>query len=293
MAGKNCFPQDFNMAQALQTDEKPYSLSVILIAKNEADRIETCLDSVYLIADEIIVLDSGSTDQTIDIARRYTDRLYETDWPGYGPQKQRALEKAGCEWVLSIDADEALTPELRREIDETLRGNPDAVGYKLPWGVTIYGRTLNFGRSARAPLRLFKRSGAAFSDAMVHEKVLSPPGKIRKLKGRLLHYTHRDFGHALYKNADYAWLGAQLRYRKGKRGGGLIGAALRGILEFLQVYILRGGFLDGSAGFLMAVMYSQVTFNKYAGLWALKRQEKSGGKKAAEKAPEQTKPAGQ
>ena len=258
-------------------------LSVIVITRDEADRIERCLDSVLPVADEIIVLDSGSTDQTVEIAGRYTDRVYETDWPGYGPQKQRALDQARCEWVLSIDADEALSPELRTEIVETLRSNPDAVGYKLPWGVTIYGKTLKFGRSARAPLRLFMRKGAAFSDAMVHEKVLPPAGKIRKLKGRLLHYTHRDFGHALYKNAEYAWLGAQLRYREGKKGGGLIGATFRGLLEFFKVYIFRGGFLDGPAGFLMAVIYSQVTFNKYAGLWALKREEKNREKRMQKK----------
>lgn len=271
-------------------DMKPYTLSVILIVKDEEDRIATCLQSVLPIADEIIVLDSGSTDQTRAIARRFTEKVFETDWPGYGVQKQRALEQASGEWVLSIDADEALSPELRTEIDATLRRSPDAVGYKLRWAVTIYGQTLKFGRSARSPLRLFQRQGAAFSEALVHEKVLPPPGKIHKLKGRLLHYTHRDFGHALYKNADYAWLGAQRKYRNNEKGAGLIGATLRGILEFMQVYIVRGGFLDGSAGFLMAVMYSQVTFNKYAGVWALNREEKDKGNKAVPQETGEQKP---
>lgn len=254
---------------------KPYSLSVIVITMNEEDRIEGCLRSVESIADEIIVLDSGSTDRTIEIARQFTDRVYETDWPGYGPQKQRALEKASCEWVLSIDADEALTPALREEIDRVLACRPDEVGFKLPWAPVIFGKTLGYGRSARAPLRLFKRAGARFTDAMVHEKVLLPRGKIRKLAGRLLHFTHRDFRHALHKNAEYAWLGAMQRYHSRKIGMGLPGAAIRAMLEFFQIYILRGGFLDGSVGFLMAVLYSQVTFNKYAGLWALYRLEKS------------------
>ncbi|MDZ7758966.1 MAG: glycosyltransferase family 2 protein [Desulfovermiculus sp.] len=274
-------------------NKNTYSLSVIVIVKDEADRIATCLDSVYPIAQEIIVLDSGSTDQSVSIARCYTDKVYETDWPGYGIQKQRALEKARGEWVLSIDADEALSTELRAEIDATLRSNPDAVGYKLRWGVTLYGQTLKFGRSARAPLRLFQRKGASFSDAVVHEKVVPPPGKIRKLKGHLLHYTHRDFGHALYKNANYAWLGAQQKYRQNQNGAGLIGATLRGILEFVQVYIIRGGFLDGSTGFLMAVMYSQVTFNKYAGLWALKREKMNRDDNTAPNGPDIEKPPGQ
>jgi glycosyltransferase involved in cell wall biosynthesis len=253
---------------------KPYSLSVIIIAMNEEDRIETCLKSVAPIADEIIVLDSGSTDRTRDIAGNYTDRVYETDWPGYGPQKQRALEKASCEWVLSIDADEALTPALRDEIDQVLSARPIEVGFKLPWAPVILGKTLGYGRSARAPLRLFKRADSRFTAARVHEKVLLPRGKTRKLKGRLLHFTHRDFRHALYKNAEYAWLGAVQRHETGKRGMGLFGATIRAVLEFFQIYIIRGGFLDGSVGFLMAVLYSQVTFNKYAGLWVLYRQDK-------------------
>ena len=250
------------------------SLSVIIIAKNEEDRIEICLQSVLPVADEIILLDSGSSDRTIEISRKYTDKVYETDWPGYGPQKQRALKKAAGDWVLSIDADEALSPELANEIATLLKSNPVEIGFRLPWAVTIFGQTLNHGRSARAPLRLFRRKGAIFSDDMVHEKVLLPPGKTRKLKGRLLHYTHRDFGHALYKNAHYAWLGSQRRYKSKKKGGGLFGAILRGILVFIQVYIIRAGFLDGKVGFLMAVIYSQVAFNKYAGLWSLYRSDK-------------------
>ncbi len=258
-------------------DTKPCRLSVILIAKNEADRIGTCLDSVYPIADEIIVLDSGSTDETVAIAKQYTGLVYETDWPGYGPQKQRALEKARCDWVLSIDADEALTPALRREIEAVLQNGTDAAGFKLPWAVHTFGVTLNHGRSARAPLRFFRRRGARFSDDLVHEKVILPEGKVRRMRGRLMHYTHRDFGHALYKNADYAWLGAKRRYARRKKGAGLLGATVRGILEFFQVYVLRLGFLDGRSGFLMAVLYSQVTFNKYAGLWALYREENTSG----------------
>jgi len=249
-------------------------LSVIIITKNEEDRIETCLQSVLPVADEIIVLDSGSKDRTVEISKKYTDHVYETDWPGYGPQKQRALEKATGEWVLSIDADEALSHELAQEILTRLKGIPPEVGFKLPWAVTIFGKTLHYGRSARAPLRLFRRRGARFSLAKVHEKILLPKGKVKKLKGRLFHYTHRNFEHALFKNAEYAWLGAKERYAASKKGWGLAGATFRALWVFIQVYIIRGGFLDGSVGFLMAAIYSQVTFNKYAGLWSLYRQKK-------------------
>lgn len=254
------------------------SLSVIVIARNEEDRIGRCLRSVVPIAREIIVLDSGSTDRTVEIARQFTSRVYETDWPGYGPQKQRALEKAACAWVLSIDADEEVSPELAAEIREVLAAGPSEVGFRLPWAVMMFGRTLRHGRSARAPLRLFKREGARFTDAQVHETVVPPKGPVRTLKGRLFHYTHRDFGHYLEKNRNYAWLGAQQRHRRGKVGFGLTGAALRALWTFFHIYILRLGFLDGPAGFLAAAMYSQGSFNKYAGLWALRRQAALGEK---------------
>jgi O-antigen ligase len=248
-------------------------LSVIIITKNEEDRIETCLQSVLPVADEIILLDSGSKDRTVEISKKYTDHVYETDWPGYGPQKQRALEKAVGDWVLSIDADEALSHELAQEILTRLKGSPPEVGFKLPWAVTVFGKTLHYGRSGRAPLRLFRREGARFSDDIIHEKIILPPGRTRKLKGRLIHYTHRDFGHYLYKNRSYAWLGAQKRFKDGKHGFGLTGAAVRAIFTFILIYVFRLGFLDGRVGFLVAVMYSQSSFNKYAGLWTLRRTE--------------------
>ena len=186
---------------------------------------------------------------------------------------QRALEMAKGEWVLSIDADEALTPELQDEIRALLRQDPPEIAFRLPWAVTTFGKRLDYGRSARAPLRLFRRQGARFSNDQVHEKVILPPGKIGRLSGRLLHYTHRDFGHYLNKNAKYAWLGAQKRYQAGKKGQGLAGAVFRAFWVFIQIYFIRRGFMDGRVGFLVAVLYSQGAFNKYAGLWTLRREK--------------------
>ena len=190
--------------------DKKYSLSVSIITLNEADRIERCLESVKDLADEIIVFDSGSTDNTLDIVRRYTDRIWETDWPGYGRQKQRALEQATGDWVLAIDADEALDETLQNSVRELLSNNRDkVVAVKMPWAVTVHGKRLDYGRSARAPLRMVWRDGASFTDAEVHEALLHQPGETVTLKGRLLHYTHRNYGHAMHKNAEYAWLGSQ------------------------------------------------------------------------------------
>lgn len=255
------------------SSEKSYSLSVIIVAMNEEDRIPLCLESVKPIADEIIVFDSGSEDRTVEICKQYTESVYITeDWPGDGPQKQRALEKATCEWVLCIDADEELTPELCGEIDVVLNKSPAEQGFKLKWLPVIFGKKIYHGQSARAPLRLFRREGTRFSSAVIHGKILLAPGKVGILKNKLRHYTHRDFGHYLYKNRLYAWIGAQQRFKVGKRGFGLSGAALRAIFTFIQVYFIRLGFLDGRVGFLVAVMYSQSSFNKYAGLWTLRRE---------------------
>ncbi|MGO1500911.1 MAG: glycosyltransferase family 2 protein [Marinobacter sp.] len=264
----------FNELSASYVRDRTRKVSATIITKNEADNIAACLQSARLVADEIIVLDSGSSDATVEIARKYADVVEVTDWPGFGIQKQRALEKATGEWVLSIDADERITPELAREINHHLSA-PDADAYKLPWAVTLYGTRLDFGRSGRAPLRLFRRKGVRFSNAMVHEKILIPEGrKTKTLRGRLTHYTHRHFGHALEKSAKYAWLGSQEKFRKGKKTRTLVYPTFRGLLTFFQVYIIRFGFLDGSVGFLVAVTYAQGSFNKYAGLWTLSRSEK-------------------
>lgn len=263
-----------NELNASYVRQRAKTVSATIITMNEEDHIADCLKSARLVADEIIVLDSGSTDRTVEIAKQHADIIEVTDWPGFGIQKQRALEKATGDWVLSLDADERITPELAREINHRL-AEPDADAYKLPWAVTIYGSRLDFGRSGRAPLRLFRREGVRFSDALVHERILIPEGrKTRMLRGRLTHYTHRDFGHSLEKSAKYAWLGSLEKHRKGKKTRTMIYPTLRGLMTFVQVYFIRFGFLDGAVGYLTAITYAQVTFNKYAGLWTLPKASK-------------------
>lgn len=254
---------------------KLYSLSVTIITLNEEDRIERCLESIKELADEIIVFDSGSTDATLDIVKRYTDKIWKTDWPGYGIQKQRALEKAQYDWVLAIDADESLDTELQISLQQFLsepRGRKVAV--KMPWAVTIYNKRLDYGRSARSVLRMVWREGASFTDAQVHEKIIHPPGEVVTLKGRLLHFTHRNFGHGLNKSVKYSWLGSQKYFAKGKRCNTLLSPVFRGFWTFFLIYFIRRGFLDGAVGFLVALNYAQNSFNKYAGLWTLTRMEK-------------------
>lgn len=251
------------------------TLSVIVITKNEEDRIARCLSSVTSIADEIIVFDSGSTDKTVEIVKQFTDKVFITDWQGYGIQKQRALDKATCDWVLSIDADEEVDSKLAQEITRLL--NQDSIGhnaYKMRWKNIVFGKPTRFGRTARACTRLFRRNGSRFDEAIVHEKVLfeGETGVIGK--GFLNHYSIRDFEHLLYKNRLYAVLMAEKKFAKGKKSHGVLLAALRGLLTFVQIYVFRLGFLDGGRGLLYAVIYAQYTFNKYAGLWSLEQQSK-------------------
>lgn len=248
------------------------SLSVIIIVQDEADRIEACLKSVYGWADEIVVMDSGSIDDTVKIVKKFTKKVFITDdWPGFGPQKQRALAKATCDWVLSLDADEVVPPELREEIDKTLSplsDDPSFSGFKIPWAVYIFGKRLDHGRSGRANLRLFKRQGAGFSDCRVHGSVIPADNAVGMLKSRLLHFTYRDFSHATTKFSEYAWQWARQRYHDGKRAG-LFKAFWHAGWMFFSIYFLRLGFLDGKRGLLMATLFWQYTFNKYAALWTL------------------------
>jgi glycosyltransferase involved in cell wall biosynthesis len=251
------------------------TLSVIVITKNEEDRISRCLSSITSIADEIIVFDSGSTDKTVEIAKKFTDKVFVTDWQGYGIQKQRALDKATCDWVLSIDADEEVDSKLAQEITSLL--NQDCIehnAYKMRWKNIIFGKPTRFGRTARACTRLFRRQGSRFDGSIVHEKVLfeGETGIIKK--GFLNHYSIRNFEHLLYKNRLYPVLMAEKKFAKGKKSHGILLAVLRGLINFIQIYVFRRGFLDGSRGLLYAVIYAQYTFNKYAGLWSLEQQSK-------------------
>ena len=253
-----------------------HTLSVIIISMNEEDRIIPCLESVKDLADEIILFDSGSTDRTVEIARKYTDKIWVTDdWPGDGFQKQRALDQATCDWVLSIDADEFLDEKMKQEIKDLLSSEViNEVAFKLPWGNIILGKQLRFGRSSRAPKRLFRREGAYITPVVVHGQIVTE-GKVETLnKGFLMHNSLRGFDHLLEKNRTYSWETTRKYFADNKPSYGVSVAVLRAVWTFLHVYILRLGFLDGSRGLLMAVMFSQASFNKYAGLWYLEKEQK-------------------
>ena len=261
------------------------TLSALIICKNEEDRIRPCFESLKGFADEIIVYDSGSTDKTVEIAREYTDKIWVTeDWPGDGYQKARAFEQATCDWALIIDADEYLDEDMKSEITRQLSDpSLEEVAFKLPWGNLILGKQMRFGRSSRAPKRLFKREGASITKVVVHANV-ETEGKVSTLKkGFLMHNSLRGFDHLMEKSRVYGWETTKKYYSKGKPSLGIPFAIVRSVWTFFLIYIIRLGFLDGSRGLLMAMNFAQSSFNKYAGLWYLEQEAKLKNNKHLDK----------
>lgn len=246
------------------------SLSVILITKNEADNIRECLESVAW-ADEIIVVDSGSTDGTTEIARKMGARVFvHDDWPGFGPQKNRALGYASKEWVFSIDADERVTPELRAEIEQAMRERK-ADGYYCPRLSQFCGKfARHSGWYPDYVLRLFKRDKGRFSDSLVHENVQLDGGSA-KLRSPLLHYSYLNRADVERKVEHYSTAAAQQMFEKGKRTT-LARAVASAGWAFVRTYLIRLGVLDGAAGWQIAVMNMRTTWFKYRKLAALNSQ---------------------
>lgn len=248
------------------------TLSVILITKNEAANIRDCLQSVAW-ADEIIVVDSGSGDDTADIARAMGAQVYvHVDWPGFGPQKNRALGYASKEWVFSIDADERVTPELRAEIQQAMRtGKAD--GYYCPRLSQFCGRFIHHsGWYPDYVLRLFKRGPGRFSDSLVHESVLLS-GSSAKLKNPLLHYSYLTTEDVERKVEHYSSAAAQQMLQAGRRSS-WFGAVLSAGWAFVRTYLIRLGILDGTAGWNIAVMNARTTYLKYRKLEALRSEQR-------------------
>ncbi len=244
------------------------SLSVVLITKNEAANIRDCLQSVAW-ADEIIVVDSGSTDDTAAIAKAMGAQVHVTNWPGFGPQKNRALDYASKDWVFSIDADERVTTELRAEIEQAMCDSR-ADGYYCPRLSQFCGRFVHHsGWYPDYVLRLFKRGAGRFSDSLVHESVLLK-GNTAKLKSPLLHYSYVTTDDVERKVEHYSTAAAQQMFESGKRSS-WAGAALSGGWAFVRTYVMRLGVLDGSAGWNIALMNARTTYLKYRKLEALRR----------------------
>lgn len=248
-------------------------LSVVIIAKNEASLLPDCLASVHW-ADEIVLLDSGSTDNTCHIARDFGALICQsTDWHGYGKQRQLAQSYATGEMILMIDADERVTPALRHEIEQVLKNPASDTVYSLPRSNLFLGRFMR--HSGWAPdrvLRLYPRH-YQYNDDQVHESVNTENARIVPLTGALEHLTCLDFCAFQRKQLAYAEAWALQRARQGKHCS-LFSIFSHTLGAFIKTLILRAGFLDGKQGWLLAMVNTQYTFNKYAALWALNQPPK-------------------
>jgi glycosyltransferase involved in cell wall biosynthesis len=250
------------------------TLSVIIITRNEAAHIADCIQSIQF-ADEIIVLDSGSTDNTCEIASGLGARVEKSpDWPGFGQQKNRALDMAAMEWVLSIDADERVPPELAEEIRSTIASAKNDA-YKiarLSWFGDRWIR--HCGWWPDHVVRLFRRDKARFTDAAVHEKVVphTPPGILRN---HFLHYPYANMEALIDKVNRYSSAAAQMMFEKGGRTS-VAGIAGHALWTFVRIYLIRRGFLDGKEGFILAVTAAAGSFFRYSKLRYLQSGSKPG-----------------
>jgi len=246
-----------------ERDDK--SVSACIICYNEAQNIKGCLESLAWV-DEIIVVDSMSDDGTVKIANQYTDAIFLRSWPGYADQKNFALSKAGKTWVLSLDADEEITPSLRREILAEI-AKPDAKeGYRIPRRSFYQGRWINHsGFYPDRQLRLFKREKGRWVGGRVHERV-EIAGGIENLKNDLLHYPYKGVISGQLRAVDsFSGLLAKDIYEKGKRYH-LTLLLIRPLFKFIEVYLLKLGLLDGLAGFIIAVTSAYAMFVRYVKL---------------------------
>lgn len=250
-------------------------ISLVVVTLNEEANIVRCLESVRF-ADEIIVVDSHSVDRTLELARRFTSKVYETDFKGYGRLKREAVERATGDWVLSIDADETVSPELANEIVKVVNGRGDCSAYLMPRKSYFLGRWIAHGGwYPDYVLRLFRKGAGGFTDSLVHEHV-SVKGKVGKLKHLLVHYSDPDLKHYLWKLDRFTSLSAQSLYDRGRRTG-LVDLVFRPPFMFLKMYLVKRGFLDGIQGLILSLLSSVHVLIKYVKLWEKHRTEQREG----------------
>ena len=242
-------------------------VTATVITLNEAANIAAALESLSW-ADEIIVVDSGSRDDTVAIARRFTDRVVVREWPGYIAQKNFAAEQASHDWIFSLDADERVTPALATEMRELLQDEPVVRGYRVP------RVTFHLGRWIRSTdwypdyqLRLYDRRYARWAGRYVHESV-KVDGPVAKLRNDLQHYAYRDISHHLLSMDRYTTLAARQMYEDGRRAG-WFDVLIHPRLAFFRNYVLRGGFRDGMPGLIVSAMNAYYVGLKFAKLWEL------------------------
>lgn len=251
-------------------------LTTIVVTKNEAHNIADCLTSVSF-CDEIIVFDSGSTDGTPQICQEYTPFVTITpDWPGDGPQKNRAIAQATGDWILCLDADERVSPALAQEIQNIIQ-NTTHTAFEIPYQSTYCGKKIRFGDwRNESHVRLFRRNHAHFTEDIVHCH-LQVQGTTGKLQHAIIHHPFQHLGAMLAKMNDYSTQSAKAKFLQGKKSS-LCTALSHGIWAFIRGYILKSGWRDGKEGYLLAVSNAQGTYYRYLKLMYLwKAQEQNHG----------------
>lgn len=252
----------------------PESLSAVIITRNAARQLEACLQSVAF-ADEIVVVDSGSTDETVKLAQQHGARVLHQDWLGYGPQKRFAAHAAASRWVLSVDADERVTAELRDAIWRELLA-PRYSAYEMARRNRFMGRWLRHGEGYPDwSVRLFNRERANWSEDAIHEKVIVA-GRVGRLAGDLLHESEQGIADYLDKQNRYTTLQAEHLHARGKHAG-LAKLVLSPILRFIKFYFVRLGFLDGVPGLVHIAIGCFNSFSKYGKLYELGRRRNNRG----------------
>jgi glycosyltransferase involved in cell wall biosynthesis len=254
------------------------TLSVILITRNEEANLRDCLASLEGLAQQVVVVDTASTDGTIAIAQEFGATIAQpADWPGFGPQKNRALDLATCDWILSLDADERLTPELRSEIAAVLANPGHTTCFAIPRLSWYCGRFIRHsGWNPDYVDRLFQRGKARFSNDLVHERLI-PSGSVVKLKNQMLHYSFMNYSQVLQKIDRYSSASAEQAFAKGKRSSPLA-AIGHGTWSFFKTYFIRLGFLDGSQGFSLALANAQGSYYRYMKICELAKTPRVGQK---------------
>jgi len=244
-------------------------LSVTVIAWNEEERLRACLDSVSW-ADEIVVVDAESSDKTVQLAREFTDRVWVRSWPGFALQKNFALDQASGDWILSLDADERVTPELTTRVKAVLAEDGPADGYLIPRRNVFWGAWVRHGGLyPDYQLRLFRRGAGRFVEDAVHESV-RVAGRVDTLGEAMLHESYRDLEDFVRRSNRYSTLAARDWIRRGRRVG-VPGLIMKPLGRFLSMYIVRRGFLDGWRGLVLAVLYAEYVFLRMAKAWEVRR----------------------
>jgi glycosyltransferase involved in cell wall biosynthesis len=247
-------------------------ISAAIITKNEEGNIERCLRALDWV-DEIVVVDSGSTDRTLEICAKYRCKTIKAEWLGYGRNKRLAVDSASNNWVLAVDADEEVTPELAREIQDILSRDEVKDGYKIRWRSMYLGRWIRHsGWNRFYKLKLFDRTRGNYTDDVMHETVRLK-GEVGRFKNALRHYTYPDLATVARKMEANTTMAARVLCVQGKRPS-LFTVYLHAGWTFLRMYVFKAGFLDGRIGLILATDYAYTVYLKYLKCWEKTREAK-------------------